>query len=246
MHIHDSVQNQSFRCPRCGNSDFQGIDVSRPFTCPVTGCRAVIDPARLPAVLPDPIIQPAAARQPQATAADPFIYERDETGEWVVSGVYGNPVELTVPAMAGGRVIMAIGARAFAGMSQLRRVTLPDTVAVIGEDAFANCTALEQITFGTGLTRLDRGCLRNCSALTEAVLPEKLQTISPEAFALCTRLTHLTLGGSIRSIGEEAFLSCISLTRVTCRKAPESVAITAFTGCDSLDAASEAALFPAP
>lgn len=245
MHIHDSVQNQSFRCPRCGNSDFQGIDVFRPFICPVTGCRAAIDPAHLSATLPDPVIELSAARQPQSNAADPFIYDRDENGEWFVSGVRGNPAELTVPAMTGGRVIMAIGARAFAGLGQLRRVTLPDTVAVIGENAFANCTALEEISFGTGLTHLGSGCLRNCSALTEAVLPERLQSIGPEAFALCTRLTHLTLGGSIRSIGEEAFLSCISLTRVTCRKAPEGVAMTAFTGCDSLDAASEAALFPA-
>lgn len=248
MHIHSSVQNQTFRCPRCGNSDFSGIDLSQPFICPVIGCRAVIDPDRPAPVMPDPVTQTAAAQlpQPRDAAADPFIYERDENGEWVIIGVRGDPAELTVPAMAsGGRVIMGIAPHAFAGLRQLRQVTLPDTIAVIGEEAFANCAALEEIHFGAGLTTLEKGCLRCCSALKEVTLPERLEAIGPEAFALCTQLERITLGGSIRSIGGEAFLSCIRLTQVSCRRAPESIAATAFANC-SLDADAEAALFPAP
>lgn len=245
MHILDSVQNQTFRCHRCGNSDFSGIDTTLPFICPVTGCRALIDPDRPAPVLPDPGVPTVRTSQPRSAAADPLIYERDENGEWAVVGVSGDPAELTIPAMAGGRVITAIGPHAFAGLRQLRRVTLPDTIAVIGEEAFANCAELDEIHFGAGLTALEKGCLRCCSALKEIALPEKLQAIGPEAFALCTRLERIALGDSIRSIGAEAFLSCISLTQVSCRRAPESIAPTAFANC-CLDADAEAALFPAP
>lgn len=246
MHIHSSVQNQTFRCPRCGNSDFSGIDLTQPFTCPVIGCRAVLNPDCPIAVMPDPVAQTAAAPQPRSTAADPFIYERAENGEWAIIGVSGNPEELTVPAMAsGGRVIMAIAPHAFAGLRQLRQVTLPDTINVIGEEAFANCSALEEIHFGAGLTTLEKSCLRCCSALKEITLPESLQRIGPEAFALCTQLERIAMGGSIRSIGGEAFLSCIRLTQVSCRRAPECIAATAFANC-TLDADAEAALFPAP
>lgn len=247
MHIHASVQNQTFRCPRCGNSDFPGIDVTQPFICPVIGCRTAIDPAQLAPMLPDPVIERSAVKHSQSSEAvtDPFIYERDASGEWSISGIHGNPEEITVPAMSGGRVIMAIAPRAFAGFRQLRQVTLPDTIAVIGEDAFANCTALESISFGEGLTALENGCLRCCSALREITLPEKLQVIGPEAFSLCTSLQRIAMGGSIRRIGEEAFLSCISLTQVLCRKAPENIAATAFAGC-CLDPDVEASLFPAP
>ncbi len=33
-------------CPQCGNTEFSGTDLSKPFTCPVAGCGFLIDPAR--------------------------------------------------------------------------------------------------------------------------------------------------------------------------------------------------------
>ena len=246
MHILPSVRHQELRCPRCGNRSFPDEAFTQPFICPVIGCGESIDPAHLPPVHPDPERCPAAASQsrPQGSEGDPLIYDRDANGDWVVKAVYGSPEEVTVPAMAGGRVIMSVAPRAFLGQRRLRSVTLPDTVAVIGEEAFAGCTALERISFGAGLTLLEAGVLRGCTALREASLPEHLQEIGREAFAGCTALEAISLGGSIRCIRDEAFAMCISLQSLRCRRAPESIAVTAFSGCDSLDPEAEASLLP--
>lgn len=245
MHIDKDVQIVAFRCPRCGNREFPA-GIQRPaFICPVIGCGQVIEPDNMPAMLPDPIrsIAPQAAQMP-SVPGDSLIYDRDEYGEWVVKGVYGDPTVISVPSMVNGRAIMGIAPRAFAELKKLRRVTLPDTVATIGEEAFAGCTELESISFGSGLTLLDRGCLRGCERLFDVMLPEKLQEIGREAFSGCTSLTHVSLGGSVRLIRDCAFQDCVSLSTFTYARVPERTAITAFSGCYSLDPSVEPALFP--
>ncbi len=47
-------------CCGCGNTDFEGIDTSRPFICPVPGCGRRYDPQRL-----DWIILRSAGDMPQ-------------------------------------------------------------------------------------------------------------------------------------------------------------------------------------
>lgn len=242
MIIHEPVQNQVLRCPRCGNKDFSDVAQNAPFICPVIGCGCVIDPNNMPIVIPDPERQlPNAGLQDQSNPGGSLIYDRDENGDVIVKGVYGEPSVITIPTMFNGRAVMGIAPRAFAKLPTLRRITLPDTVTVIGEDAFADCRELESITFGAGLTLLDRGCLRGCSALYEVTLPEKLREIGREAFADCTQLEAVTLGGSVQIIRDNAFSMCTSLSRLTFARRPAHIAVTAFSGCYSFD---ETALFP--
>lgn len=242
MIIHEQVQNQELRCPRCGNKEFpEGIQ--RPsFICPVIGCGYVIEPDNMPSVLPDPDrAMPATGVQDQTNPGGSLIYDRDENGDVIVKGVYGEPTVVTIPTMVNGRAVMGVAPRAFAKLPTLRRVTLPDTVTVVGEDAFADCTELESITFGAGLTLLDRGCLRGCTALYEVTLPEKLREIGREAFADCDHLEAVTIGGGVQIIRDNAFMMCTSLSRFTFARRPAHIAVTAFSGCYSFD---ETALFP--
>lgn len=242
MIIHEQVQNLILRCPRCGNSEFPD-GIQRPsFACPVIGCGCIIEPDNMPPVLPDPDRPLAShAAQPQATPGDTLLYDRDENGDWLVTGVYGEPSAVTIPAMVNGRAVLGIAPRAFSGLQTLRRVTLPDTVSTIGENAFAGCTELESIVFGAGLTLLDRGCLRGCTALYEVTLPAKLREIGREAFADCDHLEAVILLGGVQVIRDNAFLMCTSLNRFTFDQRPAHIAVTAFSGCYSFD---EAALFP--
>ena len=70
--------------------------------------------------------------------------------------------------------VTRIESHAFYGMeSQLKSITIPDTVTYIAPQAFAGCTKLEKITLGSGVTNL-----------------------SPYAFAGCTALSNITVSAS--------------------------------------------------
>lgn len=237
MVIHDNVKVQEFRCPRCGNKYFPEGTSAPVIICPVIGCNEVIDPANMPLMLPDPELvsfDPTAVQSQANGEVDPLLYDRDENGDMIVKGVYGDPDVVKVPAVVGGRVVMGVAPHAFEGKTALRRVTLPDTVAVIGENAFANCTGLEEITFGAGLTLLDRGCLSGCRSLDCVKLPAKVREIGREAFMGCTGLLQLIVEGGVEVIRDNAFLDCSRLNRITFSKPVARAADSAFAGCYSL------------
>lgn len=237
MVIHDSVTIQEFRCPRCGNKYFPGGINAPVITCPVIGCNQVIDPNNMPLVHDDPTMNsfdPTAVQTQANGAINPLLYDRNEHGDMIVKGVYGDPETVEIPALMNGRAVMGIAPGAFEGKKELRRVTLPDTVAVIGQNAFANCTALEEITFGAGLTLLDKGCLSGCRRLDCVKLPAKVREIGSSAFQGCTGLLHLIVEGGVEVIRDNAFLDCARLRRITFARPASRVADSAFAGCYDL------------
>ncbi|MBQ7850752.1 MAG: hypothetical protein IJ343_13590, partial [Clostridia bacterium] len=136
MVIHDNVTIQEFRCPRCGNKYFPDGVNALVITCPIVGCNQVIDPNNMPLMLPDPNLgdfDPTAVQTNPNGEVDPLLYDRDDNGDMIVRGVYGDPDEVQVPSIVNGRAVMGVAPRAFEGKQNLRRVTLADTIAVIGE-----------------------------------------------------------------------------------------------------------------
>ena len=78
-----------------------------------------------------------------------FTYSPLSETTCAVTGYTGcETVTMLIPACApDGRTVVAIGDRAFAGMTSLRAVTLPESLESIGLRAFAFCTGLLDIRF---------------------------------------------------------------------------------------------------
>lgn len=81
--------------------------------------------------------------------------------------------------------VTAIGDNAFAGLSALESVTLPDTVATIGEGAFEGCAELAEITIPDG-TEIGEGAFDGCDSLPDGVIPVPVTgvTITPGSLNL--------------------------------------------------------------
>ena len=112
----------------------------------------------------------------------------------------------TLTTLRVGEGITGIGAKSFAGLTNLASLTLPITLTDIGENAFENCSSLTSIT-----------------------LPENLEQIGQQAFTLCWGLTEVTLGSKIEDIGNKAFYDCYRLERVTCFAVKVPSCFNAFT-----------------
>lgn len=237
MVIHNNVQTQEFRCPKCGNKLFPD-GIKRPVTiCPVIGCNAVMNPdAMKPMVVISDTVRydPTAVTTRADGTVDPVLYDRDVNSDIIVKGLQGDMEVVTIPALVNGRAVMSVAPGAFKNNKTLRRVTLPDTVTTIGQDAFANCTNLEEITFGSGLTLLDKGCLSGCRTLDSVTLPAKVREIGNSAFRDCSGLVRLVFEGGVEVIRADAFYDCYKLRQLVFRKPADRVADTAFSGCYEL------------
>ena len=124
------------------------------------------------------------------------IGSREEGGLW-------HPLADRILSISLDAQITGIGDNAFAGLTKLTRIAIPDNVSVIGAGAFQNCTALETATLPQRQLTLGEGAFQN-SGLTEIRL-EAVTAISARAFAHCGGLKNLYFGSSVPAIAQDAF-----------------------------------------
>ena len=101
---------------------------------------------------------------------------------------------------------------AFSYCSELKSVTLSNSIKEIVEDTFRYCEALTTITIPNSVTSIDNCAFYRCSALTSVIIPEGVESIGFDAFAYCSGLGSVTISNSVTDIKWRAFSRCHSLT----------------------------------
>ena len=81
--------------------------------------------------------------------------------------------EIVIPGYVSNSRVVAIGNKAFAGLTGVVSVTIPDSVLIIGDDAFANCPDLEKVRVPEGIISIGKRAFDGCPKLKKpTVLPE--------------------------------------------------------------------------
>lgn len=101
-----------------------------------------------------------------------------------------------------------VGIYMFSGCSNLKKITLPETITTIRYNAFSNCTALKDVNFPDKLTEIGSCAFKNCDALSSIVIGENVTTICREAFESCGSLSSITIGNCLTTIERDAFVGC--------------------------------------
>lgn len=82
--------------------------------------------------------------------------------------------------------IQSINSSCFSYMTNLKSVSLPNSLRVIGGNAFTNCTNLETVVLNDEIYSIGNNAFSQCSKLNLTALPKKLNKIDGEgAFMLC-------------------------------------------------------------
>ena len=131
--------------------------------------------------------------------------------------------------------VETIGAGAFAGLTYLRTVELPESLESIEMGAFQRCDYLTSVTLPKGLTSIGSGAFFDCISLTTVTLPEGLTSIGHQAFAGCSSLTTVTLPEGLTSISWAAFSGCSSLATVTIPDSVGCIQSNVFEDCMELE-----------
>ena len=136
--------------------------------------------------------------------------------------------------------LTAIGTQAFCG-SSLVSISIPAGVKTIGNGTFNLCTSLQTVTFekGSQLKAFENssgwgGVFQSCTSLTTIEIPASVETIGYNAFFGCSSLKTVTFEKGSQLKTIDGFHSCTSLTTIEIPASVETIKGAAFQYCTSL------------
>ena len=106
--------------------------------------------------------------------------------------------------------VRKIADEAFAECGSLVMINIPETVFSIGSYALAG-TEIRSITIPDSVAVVGRGILKNCKKLTSVQLNKSMNEIPDEMFQGCSCLNKVTFSKNIKRIGRKAFMGCSTL-----------------------------------
>ncbi|MBQ7124795.1 MAG: leucine-rich repeat domain-containing protein, partial [Clostridia bacterium] len=73
--------------------------------------------------------------------------------------------------------------------TNVKNVTIPDSVTSIGSYAFFDCTSLKSIVIPDSVTSIGHSAFYGCTSLESIVIPDSVTSIGYHAFYGCSKLT---------------------------------------------------------
>lgn len=116
----------------------------------------------------------------------------------------------------------------------LRSVSIPSSVTEIGSNAFYECLNLQAIEIPEGVKAIGNYTFYNCVSLQTVHLANSVTSIGERAFNYCTELTSVQLPASLVTLGTEAFWECFALTSVEIPASVKKLERGAFKDCTAL------------
>ena len=174
------------------------------------------------------------------TDTSSILFGETSDGGCIISGASGIPslmiTDLTIPDEVDGKPVTGIADSAFYGLTNLKTVTLPDTITTIGNNAFADCTSLESINIPSSVTSIGEKAFSGCWALPSITIPDSVTSIGESAFYDCLKLASVTLpeNSQFTTISVTLFEQCEALTSITIPASVTSIGEYAFAYCESL------------
>ncbi len=126
-----------------------------------------------------------------------------------------------------------IPAYAFQGATNLKKVSVPDTVTSIESYAFQS-TGLAIFQLKDNITNLGEYVFANCGNLEEVNWNNTLSEIPKSTFSECISLKKFNMTDVVKAIGENAFQGCESLENFDCTKNITTIKAGAFSNCSAL------------
>lgn len=109
----------------------------------------------------------------------------------------GNSISgsLSIPSKASDGIteytVIEIGVLSFTYNTELKSITIPNSVTTIGEYAFAGCNNIPEINLPSSLNTIDAGAFWSCTLLPSVTIPKSITTIGNDAFSDCENLTDI-------------------------------------------------------
>lgn len=147
-----------------------------------------------------------------------------------INFIYSQVKEITIPD-----TVKQISKEAFKKCKYLKKINLPNTITKINSGAFSYCSSLESIELPSELKGITDNLFREVISLETIIFPEKLETIGYRSFCFCEKLTEINLPNTLKHIGEEAFINCKNIRELVIPEGVETIGKKAFFNCSNLE-----------
>ena len=130
-----------------------------------------------------------------------------------------------------------MGERAFGNCEKITQIEIPKSLDIGGAwnaGAFAGCTNLKKITFEKGTTKIANNLFSGCTGIEEINIPDTITEIKSYAFSGCTKLSSVNIPGSVSKIEYRAFNGCSVLKKISIFNEKLSMEDSIFQECTSL------------
>lgn len=122
-------------------------------------------------------------------------------------------------APAGTEVVIKDGTikvamKAFAYRTGIVSVEMPASVEAVGAEAFKGCGDLKKVRMPEGLRKIDTGTFKDCSALEDVNIPSGVENIGMTAFYGCSSLKSVVIPENVKELGAGVFEDCGALQKI--------------------------------
>ena len=166
------------------------------------------------------------------TSLNKVIFEENSQLTNIGNNAFSNCTNLksiTIP-----NSVISIRDNVFYNCKNITSIEISNSVTFIGSSAFSNCTSLVSITIPNSITSIGNSVFRECTSLESIEIPNSVTSIGNYAFYNCTSLESIKIPNSVISIGESAFSICTSLKSMVLPNSITSIGDYAFSDCTSL------------
>lgn len=109
-----------------------------------------------------------------------------------------------IPKVFQEKPITAIGDSAFLNLTNIKNITIPDTINIIGNMAFRG-TGINQITIPGSIRNIGNMAFFNCKSLQTVYILYGVETIGDAAFGNCTSLDTVAISPSVTKMTNKSF-----------------------------------------
>jgi hypothetical protein len=112
--------------------------------------------------------------------------------------------------------VTSIADNAFKNNKALKKVTISRNIETIGAGAFAGCSNLNRVTVkGSGLKEIGKNAFAKCISLEKFTIGKNVTDIGSKAFQGCKKLENITIkAGKLKKVGSKAFMSVHKKCRI--------------------------------
>ncbi len=126
--------------------------------------------------------------------SDTFIVDKGTTTD----------IDIIVPSTYNHKKVVKVADNGFAGIEDVKTITLSSNITTIGSGVFANCANLQQVNNLTSITTIPAGTFENCNSLESFEIGENVIIIGERAFKN-TAIVNISIPASIIAIESTAF-----------------------------------------